>query len=172
MKHLKEFIIPLSGNKKGTSEFSFKLDKKFFNHFNDTEIIDSDVNVTMVLIKSTNVFEMKFSLNGDMTVTCDRCLEPMVQNITYDTELIIKYGDKYEEIDDKVITINYNDEEIDIAPFIYEYAKLALPIQRFHQEGECNEEMLAQMGRYERRNNEATADSRWDALLEIKKKLK
>lgn len=171
MKHLNEFTISLSGTKKETSEYSFKLNKVFFEHFEDIEILDSDVKVTMNLTKSSNAFEMKFTLSGDLTITCDRCLEPLVQPINYKTELIIKYGNKFEEIDDKVITIGYEDDEINIAPYIYEYAKLALPIQRIHPEGECNEEMLEQMEKYERHEGSQTTDSRWNALAELKDKL-
>ncbi len=172
MKHLDEFIIPLSGSKEGANEHSFELNKDFFAHFEDPEILDADVTVLMTLTKSISVFEMDFKLVGDLTVACDRCLEPMVQDINYTTELIVKYGEKYEEIDDKVITIAHNDDQINIASFIFEYAKLALPIQRTHPEGECNEEMLEQMEKYERKEEqEEKTDSRWDALAQLKDKL-
>lgn len=174
MKQIDEFIIPLSGSKEGASEHSFELKKSFFEHFDDVEILDSDVKVTMTLIKNTRVFEMDFSLEGKLSVACDRCLEPMEQEINYDTKLIIKYGEKYEEIDDMVVTISPNQDEIDIASFIFEYAKLALPIQRTHPEGGCDEEMLEQMQKYERHEDDAdtTTDSRWDALAGLKDKLK
>ncbi len=171
MKHLDEFTISLSGIKKTTSEYSFTLRKDFFEHFEELEIQDSDINVAMTLIKSSNAFEMKFSLTGDVTLICDRCLDPMIQPIDYDAELIIKYGDEFKEIDDKVITVSYDDDNINIASYIYEFAQLAIPIQRVHPEGECNEEMLEQMHKYERREDEQKTDSRWDALADLKDKL-
>lgn len=174
MKHIDEFTIPLSGSKEGASEHSFELKKSFFQHFEDIETLDSDVNVVMTLTKNIHVFEMDFSLNGNLTVACDRCLESMQQDISYNTQLIIKHGEKYEEVDDKVVTIGPNDDEINIASFIFEYAKLALPMQCTHPEGECDEEMLQQMEKYERReeDEEKTTDSRWDALANLKDKLK
>lgn len=174
MKYLEEFIIPLTGSKEGASEHSFELKKSFFQHFEDVEVLDSDVKVMMTLRKTISLFEMDFSLSGHLSVACDRCLESMVQTISYDTELIIKYGEKYEEVDDKVVTIGPNDDQINIASFIYEYAKLALPIQRKHPEGECDAEMIAQMEKYERREDveEVETDSRWDALASLKDKMK
>jgi len=176
MNHLEEFTISLSGSKEGTSEYSFELHKSFFQHFNDDEIIDSDIDVKMILRKSINVYEMEFSLSGDATVACDRCLEPMIQPISYETKLIVKHGVKYEEIDDLVVTIGPNDDQINIASFVFEYAKLALPMQRTHAEGDCDTAMLEQMERYERQaeddeDDEKTTDSRWDALAGLKDKL-
>jgi len=172
MKHLDEFIIPLSGSKEGASEHSFELKKDFFEYFDDNEINDAKLTVLMTLTKSISVFEMDFRLVGELTVACDRCLEDMAQAIDYRTELIIKYGEKYEEIDDKVISIPHNEDQINIASFIYEFAKLALPIQRTHPEGECNEEMLKQMEKYERKEEkEEKTDARWDALAQLKDKL-
>ena len=172
MKHLDEFIIPLSGNKANVSEHSFELKKSFFEHFEDTEILDSDVTVLMTLRKSISVFEMDFTLAGELSVTCDRCLEAMSQTIKYNTELIIKYGDKFEEIDDKVIKIPSTEEQINIAPYVFEFAKLALPIQRTHPEGQCDNEMLKQMEKYQRKEEEEKeTDSRWDALAALKNKL-
>lgn len=174
MKHIEEFTIPLSGNKEGASEYSFQLNKNFFQHFEDAEVIDSDVQVEMTLRKNINVFEMDFSLSGNMTVACDRCLEPMVQDISYSTKLIIKYGEKYEEIDDLVVNIGPKEDQINIASFVFEYAKLALPMQCTHAEGDCDNAMLEQMEKYERHiedEEDTTTDSRWAALAGLKDKL-
>lgn len=171
MKQLDEFIISLSGSKENVSEYSFELKKDFFEHFNDAEILDSDLTVLMTLNKSISVFEMDFSLAGELSVSCDRCLEPMTQAIKYNTELIIKYGDHFEEVDDKVVIIPSTEEQINIAPYVFEFAKLALPIQRTHPIGECNVEMLEQMQKYQRKEEEKNTDSRWDALADLKDKL-
>ncbi len=172
MKQINEFTISLSGNKEGTSEYNFKLDLSFFEHFEDQEVLDADVDVNMTLIKGINLFEMNFELMGNLTVACDRCLEPMVQDIDHEAKLIIKLGEEYQEIDDTVIIIPANDDEINIASYVFEYAKLALPIQRIHEDGECNDEMLDQMRKYERREElEEKTDSRWDILAQLKDKL-
>jgi uncharacterized metal-binding protein YceD (DUF177 family) len=172
MKNLEEYIIPLNGSEEGVSEHTFKLGKQFFEYFEDSDILDSDVTVLMKLTKGIRLFEMNFHLSGDLTVNCDRCLEPMVQEIDFDAELFIKYGEKYEEVDDKVVTIAPNDDQINIASFMFEYAKLSLPMQCTHFEGECNNEMLDQMEKYERKEDKETkTDSRWDALAGLKDKL-
>ena len=107
----------------------------------------------------------------ELTVSCDRCLKPITQAIKYNTELIIKYGNHFEEIDDKVIVIPSTEEQINIAPYVFEFAKLALPIQRTHPKGECNKEMLEQMQKYQRKEEEKNTDSRWNALAALKDKL-
>ena len=173
MKHLNEFTISLSGNKEGVSEHHFNLHHDFFVHFDDQEVLDADVKVSMTLIKRISVFEMNFKLLGEITVECDRCLEPMQQEIDHEAKLIVKHGEEYKEIDDTVVTIAPNDDEINIASFVYEYAKLALPIQRVHNYDECNSDMLEQMSKYERREDqkEEKKDSRWDILAQLKDRL-
>lgn len=172
MKYLEDFIIPLTGSKDGVNEFSFVLDKRFFTHFEDDEVLDGEVNVALSMRKGINIYEMNFHLVGNLTLNCDRCLEPMVQEIEIESDLIVKHGAKYEEIDDKIVTIGDKEDNIDVSSFVYEYAKLALPIQRTHSEGECNEDMLEQMQKYERVEEvEKETDSRWDALADLKSKL-
>lgn len=169
MKHLDEFIVPLSGNKETLVEHSFVLDKSFFEHFDDQEIGDARLMVLMILKKNVSAFEIHFKLNGELTVACDRCLEAVVQSINYETDLLVKRGERYEEIDDKVLSIPREEERLNIASFLYEYAKLALPIQRMHAEGDCNSEMMAQMEKYQRKSEESRqTDARWGALASLK----
>lgn len=176
MKHLEEFKIPLTGSKESVSEFSFELKMDFFDAFEDKEIIASDVRATMTMTKGIDVYNMSFHIEGDVEINCDRCLDPMVQNIEHEAILIVKVADKYKEVDDTVVTIGPKDDDINVASFVYEYAKLALPLQRVHfDEDDCNSEMLDQMHKYERREEseeEKEVDSRWNALADLKSKMK
>lgn len=176
MKQLEEFIIPLAGNKKGVSEFSFELDKSFFDTFEDNEVMDSEIYVNLTLTTGISAYDMHFELKGDVTLECDRCLEPMVQEIEHEAQLIVKLGEKYEEVDDTVVTLGPKDDDINVASFIYEYAKLALPMQRVHDEGHCDEDMLEEIQKHVRMDNdeeeEKETDSRWNALADLKEKMK
>ena len=61
---------------------------------------------------------------GEITVPCDRCLEPL--ELSVDTGFSLDFSPEGDELD-------FNQE-------VYDYICTALPMQRVHPEGECNQE--------------------------------
>ena len=58
--------------------------------------------------------------------------------------------------------------------YIYEFVVMGLPIQRIHEEGECNEAMMAELNRHavsdeseEEQGTDGDADPRWNELKKI-----
>ena len=68
------------------------------------------------------------------------------------------------------MVIPESDYQIDIAPLIYDYIILALPIQKIHgkagnKPAKCNSETLKHLDNHEEKNE---IDPRWEALKNIK----
>ncbi len=165
MKGLENYIIPLTGQKLGKHEFNYTIDQNFIDAFENGEITGSEVAVNVTLIRSNQTFEFGFYLEGSIEVPCDRCLEPVELEVENEARLLVKFGDRYEEINDELITIREEDSDFDLAPVIYEYLMLSIPIRKVHYEGECDPTMINMLDGLA--PEEEKTDSRWDDLKKL-----
>ena len=145
------FIIPLNGWAAGEREFRFHADTEFFQKFDNTEILDADVNAEIRVTKEgMQKVEAVLRLQGTVTVPCNRCLEPVVIPVEANPSEVLAPGE--EEVD------------WDLSQAVYDYVCLSLPLQRVHPEGECNPDTVRFLSRRERGNEEAASNSPFAAL--------
>lgn len=144
-----EYIINYKSLSSGTYEVDYHIDREFFEMFPDGEIQDGDVDVNVRFKVSLAAIVFKFTFNGTLSVSCDRCLEVFDMPIKAQYDMVAKIGEKSSapsEADD-YIELSMNEEEIDLKQHIYEYAVLSLPPRRVHPNDKngdptCNPEML------------------------------
>lgn len=165
-----EFIIKFSGLKSGTHQYNYNIDDRFFDLFEYSEINSGNVNVEVVLDKTTDVFALIFNIKGTVKVECDRCLEFFDLPIEGNETLYIRFGDKTEEELDDEIIISENDTQIDVKQFIYEFIILLLPIRRVHPDDKngnslCNKEVLKKLKLLQ---EEKLVGSPWEKLNDVK----
>ena len=145
------FIIPLNGWAAGERKFRFHADTEFFQKFDNTEILDADVNAEIRVTKEgMQKVEAVLHLQGTVTVPCNRCLEPVVIPVEANPSEVLAPGE--EEVD------------WDLGHAVYDYVCLSLPLQRVHPEGECNPDTVRFLSRKERGDEEAASNSPFAAL--------
>ncbi|ADY53839.1 protein of unknown function DUF177 [Pseudopedobacter saltans DSM 12145] len=175
MKSLKQYSVPHTGLKLGKHQFSFDVDKAFFDEFEYSLVKEGKVKVDLVLDKQETMLILDFKLQGQVYLTCDRCLSEYPQHIEGEDRLIAKFSEDKELEDDseEVVVLTKNDSEINVSEFIYEMITLSLPyINLCDAPGNtsaCDEEMIAklkELSAEEEENN--NTDPRWDALKSIK----
>lgn len=138
-------VIPVNGLANGRTEYSWKLDGSFFSAFDNSEIKDARIEVVAEVEKSGRFIGVEVSMNGEVVVECDRCLEDLTLPIDTQARLSIKFGATAEtaETDDReIITLPDGEAELDMDQIVYDYCCLDLPVQRVHEEGGCNPEVL------------------------------
>ena len=138
-----KFIIPLNGLTAGKNEFFWQADREFFNSFENAEILDAQLDADVIVEKSGRYLGVDCDVRGTVTVECDRCLDEVHMPIDVEIRLSVKYGDEessdeHHEGEREVIFIPATDAEFDMSQIIYDYVCLALPMQRVHEDGECN----------------------------------
>ena len=141
------FIIPLNGLAAGETRFSWHAGKEFFDSFENTEILDADVDIEVRVEKSGRYLGVDCEVEGDVVVECDRCLEDLEMPVDSHIALSIKYGEEenleeHQEGEREIIFIPEDSAEFDMSQIIYDYMCLALPMQRVHEDGECNPETI------------------------------
>ena len=172
MNNLKDFIIQFSGLSVGNHEFEFKVRRKFFESFDYSELEEGELDILLNFDKQETMLILEFSIKGFAKVMCDRCLGDFNYQINTGQQLIVKFGEDYQELSEDIVTIPENAYEFDIAPYVYEYINLALPIQRIHpadnDESQCEADMTEKLDDL---SGEQQIDPRWEALKDLKGKI-
>ncbi len=171
MKAEREYILPLAGLSTGLKHYVFKLDKAFFEKEAYEEASNGLVQVDLELDKRDNMIELNFHISGWLKVICDRCGDLFQQQIENHEQLILKFGDHYEEESEEVIVIPTDLHEFDVYQLLYEYTILALPIQKIHPRdadgnSSCNPEALERLKNI---SEQEETDPRWEALKKLKR---
>ena len=142
-----KFIIPLSGLAAGRNEFFWKAGKEFFESFENTEILDAEFDASVSVERSGRYVGVDCDVHGWLTVECDRCLDDLEMPVDVSVKLSVKFGDEeaceeHQEGEREVIFVPEDNAELDMSQIIYDYVCLSLPMQRYHEDGECNPEAL------------------------------
>ena len=139
-------VIPLNGWAAGERKFRSHADLEFFQAFDNTEILDADVDVEIRVVKKERKVEADLHLSGTVMVSCDRCLEPLAVPVEANPSEVLKPESLA--------------EDWDLSQAVYDYICLSLPLQRVHPEGECNPDTVRFLGHQERGNEEAGAEEK------------
>jgi uncharacterized protein len=172
VKFIDEYVIPFHGLKEEIKEFSYTAGTEFFEFYQNPEYSDGRLKVNISLLKNAQFIELKFKITGHIKVICDRCLEDLDYPVSINELIIIKFGDKYIELDDNVVIIPKEQTSINIAQYIYEFAILSIPFRRIHSEKNgatsgCNPEMIKKIIELNSTKSE-DLDPRWEKLKKIK----
>ena len=73
MSRRREFEIAFVGLKPGVHEFSYSINDKFFEAFQQQDFRHCKANVKLSLDKKSSFMLLKFEIGGNLEVTCDRC---------------------------------------------------------------------------------------------------
>jgi uncharacterized metal-binding protein YceD (DUF177 family) len=170
---LKEFFIPFSGLKLGKHEFVYEIDNAFFESFEYQEFNGASLQVTAVLEKMSTMMELEVEAKGTVNVDCDLTGEPYDQPISSDLQLVIKFGEEYNDEDDEILIIPHGEHQFNIAQYVYEMLVLAVPQKRVHpgvEDGTLKSDILEKLEelqpKEEKKPSEKT-DPRWDDLKKL-----
>jgi uncharacterized protein len=165
------YSIPIQGLKIGIHEYKYRLDRDFFRHFEESPIENGAVEVAVVLDKRASMLVLDFVLKGYTDAACDRCTAPIQLPLHEDErQLVVKYGDSEDGDDDEVVFLPRDASTLQLAPYLYEFAILALPITNTYDcqddpNPPCNFEIL----KFLKENaEEDKSNPVWDALNGLK----
>jgi uncharacterized protein len=145
-----QYIIHFKGLKEGVHDFAFTMGKPFFEAFEQLDIPDGNVTVTIELNKKLNFLELAVHLLGDVQAQCDRCLGYFALPVAYNGQLTVVFSETEKEPDDEVIYLHPEDHQLNLNHYLYECISLSIPIRKVHPDlpaGEpgCDPEMLKRL---------------------------
>lgn len=147
------------------------LDDGYFASIEDSEVSQGDMHVDASIRKTSHFSEIHFHAIGTVTVSCDRCLDPLQLPMDVEQTLVVEYGSERSE-DEESITITDEDPMVDIAWYVYESVILALPVKHVHAPGKCNPAMINMLNEHSATRSDDTAteditDPRWSKLTQL-----
>ncbi|MBD79103.1 MAG: hypothetical protein CL840_09305 [Crocinitomicaceae bacterium] len=170
---MNDYEIQFTGLKLGTHSFQFELSNKFFEFFKNQDqelsLVDGgNILVQLELEKKETMLVLNFSINGQVDVACDRCMERLSTSISSTNRIIGKFSDEETWNEDEIIHISSSAYKVDIKELLYEFICLAIPAKNVHSDGECNPEMIKKLNEYRYSNDdEEKIDPRWDKLKNL-----
>jgi uncharacterized protein len=169
VNRLREFQIQFVGLEPGTHPYDFEINDTFFECFEYSLIQHGLVKVSVVLEKSERMMIFSLSLEGEVEVTCDRCMDVFDFPFSDTQQLIVKLGAEFMEESEDVVVIPETEYQFDLAPYIYEFIHLALPARLLHPDDEngestCDPDMLDRLKILKPAD---ASDPRWDALKKL-----
>ncbi|MBC9794602.1 YceD family protein [Sinomicrobium weinanense] len=173
MKKFKEFDIPFAGLKQGEHRFDYHVDNLFFEGFDYTDFNDASLKVGVVLHKKSNMLEFGFNTKGTVNVNCDLSNEPFDLEIKGDLDLIVKFGEEYNDESEEVLILPHGEHQVNVAQYIYEMVVLSVPAKKVHpgiEDGSLDSDIVRKLKELEPGEAKAKkeeTDPRWDELKKL-----
>ena len=143
----KDFIIQIKGLKIGKYEYDFPIDGSFFSEFGNTQILDAEVDVKIIIERGGGWMNVTCIAEGELTVECDRCLDELDLPVDFTASMAVKFAKTDDDPQsDEFLVVDPTDGELDLRQFIYDYICVNMPLQRVHPDGECNPVMMEKLG--------------------------
>lgn len=170
LKKMEKFQIQFSGLKPGPHQFDFDLASSFFEYFGFAEFGKPEVRVLVEMEKEEHMLVFRFDIKGNVVLSCDRCGDPMTENLEGQEKLVVKLSDHNEEESEEVLIIKESDGKFDISQILFEYVYLMVPAYHIHGEDEngkslCNPDVLKKLDELKEHH---APDPRWEVLNRLR----
>ncbi|MBO5887587.1 MAG: DUF177 domain-containing protein [Bacteroidaceae bacterium] len=156
MGKLDGYKVDLKGMATDTVSYRWQADNDFFSAVQGSEIKQGLLDVALRVKRTSGAYELEFQLQGEVEVTCDRCLESMNQPIDAFCTLRVVMGEDFVD-DGDVVVIPEREGVINVAWNIYEFAALQIPLRHVHPDCEALSES----------SEEERVDPRWAELKKL-----
>ena len=163
----KKYFVELRSLKNFPHNEQFAVSDEFFDD-EKPDIDGGNLRVDVEVRKLGEGYSIDIHVEGTVKVACDRCLGELDMPVEADMQLRAKDDDGLDYDDEDMVLMSPSDTGVDIEWNIYEMAELALPVQRVHEEGECDEQMTKVLDVYASGKQQVeavkTMDPRWEGL--------
>lgn len=172
MKDLKQFNIQYIGLKEESHLFEYQIGKSFFDAYNFDEYFDANINIALTLEKKNTLLNLSFKAEGTINVTCDVSGEIFDQEIETELQLIVQFGEEYNDENEEILILPYSEFQLNVAQYIYEMIVLSVPSKRIHPkvlDGSMESEALKRLEelRVKKLKSTKNVDPRWDKLKSL-----
>lgn len=135
MSRRREFEIAFVGLKPGVHEYSYVIDNRFFEAYQQQDFKNCHARVKLLLDKKSSFMLLKFEIGGKLEVTCDRCNSPLPLELWDEFSITVKIVEEPELMNDQeddpdVYYISRGESHLDVANWIYEFINLSIPMQK------------------------------------------
>ena len=178
MSRRREFEIAFVGLKPGVHEFTYSIDDRFFEPFQQQDFRNCKAQVKLALDKKNGFMLLKFEIGGMLEVNCDRCNSNLPLELWEDFNITVKMVEEPEQMNEQeddpdMYYIAQGESHIDVANWIYEFINLSIPMQKTcnyeKMDGpNCNPSALDVLKKMEPEENQSKENPIWKGLEKFK----
>jgi len=178
MSRRREFEIAYVGLKPGVHEFSYLINDKFFEAFQQQDFRKCKANVKLTLDKKSSFMLLKFEIGGALEVSCDRCNSNLPLELWDEFNITVKLVEDPEQMNEQeedpdMYYIGQGESHVDVANWIYEFIILTIPMQKAcdfeKMDGpHCNKTALEVLKKLEPEEKETKENPIWKGLEKFK----
>ena len=132
-------------------------------------------NIDLLFYRTLHFIRVNFHVSSDVELTCDRSLEPYIQPIESDYEVVFKVDVKEETEDENgaVRRFNFSSNTLSIEDEVRDTILLNIPIKKLHpkyidENGQVTNFETKSFGDIPDENESADIDPRWEKLKKLK----
>jgi uncharacterized metal-binding protein YceD (DUF177 family) len=176
MNYRRAYEIAFVGLKPGIHEFSYELDDSFFVPYGEQDFTNCKATIKLQLEKQNSVMLLKFDVDGQIDVVCDRCGNNLTLQLWDEFKVVVKMVDNPQQMneneeDPDIYYISKGEGHLYLADWMYEFINLSIPLQKMCAESEmggskCNIEVLKKLNNIEEAGKNAA--SLWKGLDKFK----
>lgn len=159
--------------KEGQYTYDFDVKDNFFDRFENSPVSGGKGVVHIALDKQERMLVVDMEIKVRIPLECDKTLKPFDYEVVENKEIVYKYGEVEEEMEDELYIITKNTQRIDLAQLIYEYICVALPMRKIHPDhrDENEEDEMIYRSSEENKDNpddgDDPIDPRWSKLKDL-----
>ena len=172
---LKAFILSFAGLKQGKHQFKYEIDNAFFENFGFDEFNSSSMTIDAQLDKRNTIMDLFLTATGSVNVNCDVTNEPFDLDIDTSMDLVIKFGEAFNDDNEELLILSHGDYEFNISQYVYEMLVLSIPHKLVHpgvEDGSLESDVLDKLNELSvsspEDNKSEEIDPRWEALKKLK----
>lgn len=177
MGNHRQYDIPFVGLKPGLHSFEYTIDDSFFVEYGEQDFTDCKAIVKLGLEKNAGFMQLKFDVDGNINVGCDRCSNPLKKVLWDEFTIIVKLVENPDEMnlneeDPDIYYIARTESHLHVSNWLYEFITLSIPNQKTCNDDEfggelCNKDVLAKLKEMEEAINKET-NPLWKGLDKFK----
>lgn len=159
MSQHREYEIAFVGLRPGIHVYEYRIENKFFVSYGKQDFENCIANIKLSLEKNTGFMQLKFDVDGNVDVSCDRCGNTLPMQLWDEFNIIVKMVDdpdtmNEQEEDPDVYYLGRGESHLHLADWIYEFINLSIPLQKMCKPEEiggpkCNKEVLEKLKKME-----------------------
>ena len=170
MKADNRFEIDVFKLREGQHTYDFEVEQEFFDLFENSPVAGGNGVVQATLDKQERMILVTMEIRVAVPLECDKTLKPFDHPIEEVREVMYKYGETEEELDDDLFMITKNTQRIDLTQLLYEYICMAVPMRKIHpdhQDESEEDEVVYSSSEQNDTPDDDAIDPRWSKLKDL-----
>lgn len=170
---IRSFDIDIFRLSNSTHDYQFDIGNSFFEAHEGSTLQEGNGQVALELDKNDNFIKATFNFDVTVKLICDRSLDVFDFKIRDREEMIFKFGEEEQELDDNIIVIKRDRQRINFAQYIYELMSVAIPMKKLHPRFDNEstaDELIYTSKADDQDDQQEEVDPRWKMLKKLKNK--